>query len=183
VPGKTHHSAVAVVPPEQVWGPIQAIRRLYDRQAHRWVPHINLLYPFRPQAEFPAIAPPLLAACASVASFPVSLGEFRHFRHGSGRCTLWLAPGPAEALRRLQAALQAVCPDCDDLSRFPAGFTPHLSVGQFPSPSDCERTREQLQARWRPITFALREVALLARESDAPFVVDQWAPLAGPVRG
>jgi hypothetical protein len=111
------------------------------------------------------------------------LAEFRYFRHGSGRCTLWLAPEPAEALQHLQRALQAVCLDCDDLSRLPAGFTPHLSVGQFPSLGDCRRTREQLQARWQPIPFALGEVALLARASDTPFGVVQSVPLAGVVRG
>jgi hypothetical protein len=90
-----------------------------------------------------------------------------------GRCTLWLAPEPAEALRRLQAALQAACPDCDDLSRFPAGFTPHLSVGQLPTLRDCERKREQLQAGWRPITFLLNDVGLLARDPDGPFRITQ----------
>ena len=178
MPAKTHHTAVAVVPPESVWEPIQAIRRRHDRQIHRWMPHCNLLYPFRRQEEFPAVLPALRGACASVAPFAVSLGEFRCFRHGSGRCTFWLAPEPAEALRHLQAALQAAFPDCDDLSRFPAGFTPHLSVGQFPSPRDCERTRQQLQGGWQPVRFALSEVALLARERDGAFSIAQRVALS-----
>jgi hypothetical protein len=63
-----------------------------------------------------------------------------------------LAPEPVEKWRGLQAVLQAAFPDCDDLSRSPAGFTPHLSVGQFPSRRDGERTREQLQADWPSAT-------------------------------
>jgi hypothetical protein len=48
MPGLTHHTVIAVVPPEQVWGPIQDIRRRHDRQhIRRWMPHVNLLYPFR----------------------------------------------------------------------------------------------------------------------------------------
>jgi 2'-5' RNA ligase len=180
VSGKTHHTAAAVVPPEEVWEPVQAIRRRHDRQIRRWPPHCNLLYPFRRQAEFPALAPALRTACAALAPFSVSLGEFRLFRHGSGRCTLWLAPEPAEALRRLQAALQAVCPDCEDLGRFPDGFTPHLSVGQFPTLRDCERARERLQAGWRPISFVLNDVALLARDPDGPFRRTQRVTLGGP---
>jgi 2'-5' RNA ligase len=166
------------VPPHAVWEPIQEIRRRYDRQIHRWPPHGNLLYPFRPQPDFSAIMSALVAACASAAPFPVTLGEFRLFRHGSGRCTLWLAPEPVEALRRLQAALQAAFPDCDDLGRFPAGFTPHLGVGQFPSLRECERVREELQAGWSPLTFSLAEVALLARGEHSPFVVARLIPLA-----
>jgi 2'-5' RNA ligase len=177
MPGKTHHSAVAVVPPEQVWEPIQVIRRRHDRQIRRWMPHVNLLYPFRPRSEFPTILPELAAACAPLEPFTVSLGDFRFFRHGSGRRTLWLAPEPAEGLRQLQAALQAAFPDCDDLSRFPAGFTPHLSVGQFTSPAECERMRAQLQAGWQPVVFLLEEVSLLTREADRPFVVADEIPL------
>jgi len=180
--GKTHHTAVAIVPPEEAWEPIQAIRRQHDRQIHRWMPHINLLYPFRPQEEFEAITPTLVAACVVIEPFVITLGEFRFFQHGSGRCTLWLAPKPAEALQRLQTALQAVCPDCDDLSRFPAGFTPHLSVGQFPARRDCEQVREQLQATWQPISFLLSEAALLGREPDGPFRIVQRIPLAEGVK-
>jgi 2'-5' RNA ligase len=179
MPGLTHHTAVAVVPPEEAWGPIQEIRRRHDRQFRRWMPHVNLLYPFRPRADFPAIAPALGAACRGIAPFTLTLAAFRSFRHPSGRCTLWLAPEPAEGLVRLQAALQGACPDCDDLSRFPAGFTPHLSAGQFPSSGACEHAREQLQARWRPIAFTLAEVALLARDPDGPFWIAQRIPLDG----
>jgi 2'-5' RNA ligase len=178
VSGKTHHTAVAVVPSEEVWGPIQAIRRRYDRQIDRWMPHINLLYPFRPRAVFAAAAQRLGEACVIFEPFTVTLADFRLFRHGSGRCTLWLAPEPVEQLRRLQAALQAAFPDCDELGRFPAGFTPHLSVGQFASAAECETVRGQLQSGWVPLTFTLAEVALLAREADAPFVVERRVPLS-----
>jgi 2'-5' RNA ligase len=180
--GKSHRTAVTIAPPEPAWEPIQAIRRRYDRQIHRWPPHINLLYPFRPRAEFSTAAPTLVDVCASIGPFALPLGVFRSFRHSSRRCTLWLAPEPAEELRRLQTTLQAAFPDCNDLGRFPAGFTPHLSVGQFPSPRECELTREQLQASWQPITFAVTQLALLAREEDSPFVADEWIPLAASGR-
>ena len=48
MPVKTHHTAVVAMPPPEVWEPIQAIRRQHDRNVHRWMPHITLLYPFMP---------------------------------------------------------------------------------------------------------------------------------------
>src|SRR5262245_30873053 len=145
MPGKTHHTAAAIVPPEEVWGPIQAIRRAHDRQVRRWPPHVNLLYPFRPASDFEAISGDLAEPCARLAPFTVTLAELELFRHGSGRCTLWLAPESAEALRSLQAALEERFPDCADVSRFPGGFTPHLSVGQLRG-VEAPAVRERLRA-------------------------------------
>jgi 2'-5' RNA ligase superfamily len=52
---KTHQTAVVLIPPEAVWPPIQALRQQYDRHVRRWMPHITLLYPFRPREEFERI--------------------------------------------------------------------------------------------------------------------------------
>jgi 2'-5' RNA ligase len=183
MPGTSHHSAVAAVPPEEVWGPIQAVRRRNDRQFHRWMPHVNLLYPFRPSSDLAAASEGLAAACGASAAFALTLAESRFFRHCSGRCTLWLAPEPADGLRQLQAALRATFPDCDDLNRFPAGYTPHLSVGQFATAGECQRVRAELQAGWRPVSFTLTAVSLLTREADGPFTVARQFPLGGERRG
>ena len=40
----THTTAVVVIPPDDAWPPIQALRQRYDRQFRRWMPHITLLY-------------------------------------------------------------------------------------------------------------------------------------------
>lgn len=169
---KTHHTAVAIVPPQEVWGPIQAIRARHDRQFRRWMPHVNLLYPFYPPGRFDEAVLRLVDACAQIDPFVVTLAEFRFFRHSSRKATLWLAPEPKEKLVRLQAALQAACPDCDDLSRFAAGFTPHLSVGQAGSPDEAQRLLDAWQPTWKPIRFKLAAAALLCRPQDTLFEID-----------
>ena len=105
MPPKTHHTAVAALPPPAVWEPIQGIRRRYDRQIHRWMPHVNLLYPFLPQAHFVTAVPLLTAAAGRAPAFQVTLRTFRSFTHRSGRCTMWLDPEPQDAFVRLQALL------------------------------------------------------------------------------
>ena len=178
MPSKTHQTAVAVVPPQEVWGPIQAIRQRHDRQFRRWMPHVNLLYPFYPAGRLKEGLPPLVDACAKITPFLVTLAEFRFFQHSSRKATLWLAPEPKEGLVRLQASLQAACPDCDDLSRFAAGFTPHLSVGQAGSAQEAERLRDAWQRTWEPIRFEVSAIALLRRGPDTPFEIERWIPLA-----
>jgi 2'-5' RNA ligase len=138
----------------------------------------NDVYPFYPPGRFDEALPSLVDACAQVAPFVVPLSEFRLFRHSSREATLWLAPEPREALVRLQAGLQAACPDCDDLSRFAAGFTPHLSVGQAGSEAETRSLRDAWQRGWEPVHFNLSAVALLRRGRETPFEVERWVPFA-----
>jgi 2'-5' RNA ligase len=167
---KSHHSAVVIIPPEEVWEPIQALRRKYDRQIHRWMPHINLLYPFVAEQYFQEVMPLLQSVAAKVPAFRLRLGKFRWFCHPTGRATVWLEPEPCEAVRGLQAILQEVVPQCDELSRFPQGYTPHLSIGQTAAPG-VEAFAGRLQAQWQPLEFAVEHVAVIARGAEEPFAV------------
>src|SRR5688572_10979414 len=95
---KTHTTAVVLIPASESWGPIQAIRLAHDRHVRRWMPHITLLYPFRPRAEFAGLAERFSTVCSSVEPFRVELAEMRFFRHRRESFTLWLAPEPSSAL-------------------------------------------------------------------------------------
>jgi hypothetical protein len=74
--------------------------------------------------------------------------------------------------------LRAACPGCDDLSRYPGGFTPHLSVGQAGSVAEARQLLGHLQRVWQPIRFELTAVALIRRDPDGPFEIDRHIPLA-----
>lgn len=169
---KTHHSALVVVPPDELQGPIQAIRLRHDRQVHRWMPHVNLVYPFVPQADFDRIEPAVREAC-EVEPFPIELGTFRLFEHRPGHYTVWLAPEPAQPLRHLASRLRHSLPGLDDLFRFAGGFTPHLSVGQ----SRDSGILDELQRGWSPVRFVVERVALISRHGDAPFAIDRTVAL------
>jgi 2'-5' RNA ligase len=176
---KTHTTAVVLIPPAEIWEPIQAIRRAHDRHIRRWMPHITLLYPFRPSDEFAALAERFSAVCGGVEPFHVELAEMRFFRHRRDSFTLWLAPEPRAALTRLQALLGSIVPDCDDVTRDRDGFTPHLSVGQVQGEREMLTLKEALQATWQPIAFTAREVSLIwRRESpDDVFRIGQTVAL------
>jgi hypothetical protein len=75
-PHEGHGAAVVIIPPPEVWKPIQAIRRQHDRQFHRWMPHVNLLYPFYPPERFANVLPRLADACAQIAPLVVTLTSF-----------------------------------------------------------------------------------------------------------
>src|SRR5690242_9503975 len=75
MPVKTHHTAVVAIPPPEVWEPLQAIRRQHDRNVHRWMPHITLLYPFMPREHFGEALPKLLEVGRQSAAFQVTLTD------------------------------------------------------------------------------------------------------------
>jgi 2'-5' RNA ligase len=178
---KTFTTAVVLIPPREVQPAIQAIRQAHDRHFPRWMPHITLLYPFRPRHEFGQLAEQFSAVCKGLDPFQVGLAEMRWFRHRGESYTLWLAPEPKEALVRLQADLGSVVPDCDDVVRHRDGFTPHLSVGQVRGRRRMLTLQQELQTAWRPIAFAAREVSLIWRGDppDDVFRVGQTVRLGG----
>jgi 2'-5' RNA ligase len=159
----THQSAAVLVPPPEVWKPIQAIRRVHDRQFRRWMPHVTLLYPFLPRDALAAALPAAEEALAELAPFEVVLSRFEAFHHRGGTSTLWLAPEPRAALVRVQAALVARFPECDAVGRFAGGFTPHLSVGQARGEEALLALRRELEA-FAPLAFTARRVTIIVRE-------------------
>jgi RNA 2',3'-cyclic 3'-phosphodiesterase len=178
---KTFTTAVVLIPPSEVQPDIQAIRRVHDRHIKRWMPHITLLYPFRPRPEFEQLAERFAAACKVIEPFQVELAEMQFFRHRRASFTLWLTPEPKGALLRLQAVLGSVVPDCNDVVKHRNGFTPHLSIGQVQGERQMLALRQGLREAWQPLVFTAREISLIWRGEppDDVFRVGQTVSLAG----
>ncbi len=163
---KTYKTALVAIPPDFLWPPIQALRKQYDRHYRRWMPHITLLYPFRPVSFFERLTPLLVQACAGIEPFEVQLARFDLFVHSRRKTTLHLVPEPVKVLKALHNTLWKILPDCDDLRRFANGFTPHLSVGQVRS-QDARALWAGWQATWEPLVFTLTKVCMIWR-NDPP---------------
>jgi len=167
MPDKTYRTAIVVIPPEEAWVPIQAIRQTRDRNYRRWMPHITMVYPFVPMRQFEPVIDELAESCRAVRPFDITLAEFRAFRHRGGRSTVYLAPEPTGALIALHGALLNCFPDCDDTAGFKRGFTPHLSVGQSVGRQETRELVDTLNSSWRELSFGVSQISLIWR-NDYP---------------
>ena len=104
MPNKTYTTAVVLIPSEEIQPPIQAIRRVHDRNFERWMPHITLLYPFAPQRNFQDVIPALAEAAQQSTNFSVTLTSFNAFKHRKS-CTLFLVPEPKNNIVDLHRTL------------------------------------------------------------------------------
>lgn len=161
---KVYTSAAVIIPPEERWGSIQEIREKYDRNIHRWMPHITLLYPFRPEDDYPTIEREFSEKCNSIKHFEINLDNFNYFSHGRQRYTLWLNPEPADLIKDLQTMILKIAPDCDDINKYKHGFRPHLSVGQIKGRDRLLEIIKNLQDNWKGLNFFLNEICFISRE-------------------
>jgi poly(A) polymerase len=163
-----YESILAIIPPEDLFPPIQAIRQKYDAGFVDIVPHITLLYGFLPDEYFEEIVELIAPILVQIQPFTVTLADFEIFTHRK-TATAWLRPvvQPEGALYELQKTLNDLFPQCYEQStKTEAGFTPHLSVGQFDTPA----IAKSRLPKWHPVKFTVDAVALISRRDDEPCV-------------
>lgn len=172
---KVYTSAVVIIPPENIWASIQEIRKKYDRQINRWMPHINLLYPFRPENQFESIEKDFFLVCKNIEPFIITFKKFKYFSHRHQNYTIWLYPEPLDLVVNLQLKLLEIFPDCDDVNKHKGGFTPHLSVGQIKGKEQLNSILKKFQNQWKELKFELSTIYFISREKSkmSKFIIEK----------
>jgi len=171
-------SAIVVMPPADLWEPIQEIRSKHDKAYARWMPHINMAYPFVPESEFENARIKLTNALSNFTPFTLTLNTFSYFKQGLG-CTVHIHPEttPPNALKALQAILEREFPDCNDLSQISAdGFHPHLTVGQWNTLDATNKAIKNFSSNWKPITITIEQIYLISRSAVSSFEITHTIP-------
>ncbi|UJR22209.1 hypothetical protein I4U23_025273 [Adineta vaga] len=166
MPGEiTHKTALCLIPPENVWSQIQSIRSVHDKAYPRWMPHINLIYPFVFESEFENIKRQLDSILNSKESFDIEFDQssFHYFKQKGNECTFHLRPKITKHVCELQQNIHNLLSKSLSIDSRP--FEAHLTLGQTTT-SRISDILIEIKAQWKPIRFTVDRVCLISREND-----------------
>lgn len=178
---KGHRFALVIIPPEEMWKPIQSIRQEYDHKIRRWMPHITLRYPYYPLEHFEELATKIQEATQDITPFSLELGSFSFFRQRKGQYVLWLKPTPKPSLVKLMEKIVAI-EGMGEEKKIKNKFHPHLTVGYTEGEEHKDALLADWNSTWSNLTFTVENIHLISRE-DPPndiFQIQKTIPLGTP---
>lgn len=108
---------------------VNSIREKYDKAYPRWMPHINLFFPFMTENQFNSIKYELTEALSKVNSFTINLKEIESFSQKKEvTCNLRPDQKSLKPLEDLFTVVQKIV----KMEPKHGKFVPHLTLGQCP---------------------------------------------------
>ena len=183
-------SALCIIPPKSQWNKIQEIRKKHDPAYYRWMPHINILFPFIDQKYFNLISIYISNTIIkenNIKSFKIHLNSFDVFdrvktnknkygnnnnvRNPNKMETLWLKPqGCYKELQKLFNLSKKEWMKCATKHGKQSKYIPHLTVGKFKI-KEINRFKNRFQTSWKPISFQCDAIYLISRQGNEPFKI------------
>jgi len=159
----TIQTALCLIPPENVWEQIQSIRSIHDKAYPRWMPHINLIYPFVPEENFENIKAQLEPILKRKKPFQIQFDQssFDYFKQRGDDCTYHLRPKNSTDVVELQKLIQN---QLSNLIRNKRAFEAHLTLGQTTT-SKISDILIDMKVKWKTIEFTVDRVYMISREN------------------
>lgn len=169
----THKSALCIIPNKSVWASIQPIREKYDEQVKRWMPHINIVYPFCPECEFDEVESILEISnieddfFKSLIKKEIKVDSIDYFTQ-KDKIVVWMKPKDDPMWQKLYDRLQELFPKHLKKKK----FVPHLTIAQYRGDMDkFNNFMSIIKGNFKPFTFTIDNFSLISREDDTPFTV------------
>ena len=162
-------SALAIVIPDEHHNSINEIRSKYDKAYPRWMPHINLIYPFvevfnsdELEKELKTFGQPYIS---------IVLNDIGYFKQGS-TVTYHLKSTDKDTEYNLNEIYKMVKSSCHDIKIKHDKFNPRVTLAQSDK-SEIDNMMKLLK-EWlqnNPIKFNINVISQLKRSDTSPFSV------------
>ncbi|HEU0031919.1 MAG TPA: RNA repair domain-containing protein [Kofleriaceae bacterium] len=159
------HTALVLVPPEELWGPIQRVRCEHDRGFGRWAPHLTLFYPFVEPRLLDAARDAIAELASALDPFELVLERVEPIEPGSRIVVLSPTRHTSRFVEQLRDRLADRFPSLAGARR----FRPHLTLARDPT----VRLPDTLPTRW------IVDRITLLRERARRLVTAREVALAG----
>lgn len=164
----SYTTALVILPNAEQQEAINKIRSGKDKAFPRWMPHINLLYPFVPLEKFNETATTIKTVVTGFGSFTVDLDQVANFKNGKNMVTYHLRP--SDSSKKDIVDLQK---DIADAIKFnnKKQFNPHLTLGQC-SKDDFDSEKQDAE-QLGTVSFQVNKVYMIARSDteDTPYQI------------
>uniref|UniRef100_A0A7S4PKN5 PDZ domain-containing protein n=2 Tax=Guillardia theta TaxID=55529 RepID=A0A7S4PKN5_GUITH len=167
-------TSLAVLPDGKGWDVVQKIRQVHDRQVDKWPPHLILLRPFVRGEDFAVASSLLLEALEGTEPFELRMELTVKVYHNRS-ASVWLVPvgESRDCVLELQAQAAEIFPQCVRRGSKLFDYTPHLTLGQFPSESAARVFVALVQDSFANFSFSVSHLFLLSRQDRSSAGVDQ----------
>jgi len=170
-------SALALLIPTRLTHDIEYIRKEHDKAYDRWMPHINLLFPFVHNDKIPDITERLNRELSKIPSFVLNLNEIGFFPQKDSN-TYHLKPRDESEMINLYNAIRAAIPE---LKMKNNNFHPHLTLGQW---KKSENPKDFLENMFtNGIIIVVDKIHIITRNKDDHFTIHTEIPLGSNFEG
>jgi endonuclease/exonuclease/phosphatase family metal-dependent hydrolase/2'-5' RNA ligase len=179
LPRKRINSLAAIALPSDLWKPFLDIQQKHMRST-KFGPHITLLHPFLPYHLFDQAEREIRDALQNFKPFDITLRTF-DYAGKTKNCIMYLKPetNPPDTISELQTILQNLYPHCDDVVQRTDSkvYAPIITMGMINTPNEVKKFMKLYQAKWKPVTFTVKEIYLMSRVGDEQYQVRNVIPL------
>ncbi|CAF1381264.1 unnamed protein product [Rotaria sordida] len=161
----TTQTALCLIPPDNVWEQIQSIRSIHDKAYPRWMPHINLIYPFTLERNFDNIKAQLEPILNRIKPFQIQFDQssFHYFKQREDECTYHIRPKISTDIVELQKLIQNQLLNFIKNKRI---FEAHLTLGQT-TISKISDVLIEMKSIWKTIEFTVDRVYMISEENES----------------
>ena len=153
-------AALTLIIPTRLTNDIEYIRKEHDKAYDRWMPHINLLFPFVQNDKIPDITERLNRELSKFPPFVLNLNEIGFFSQKDSN-TYHLKPKDESGMVNLYNTIRAAIPEFRVKNN---SYHPHLTLGQWKKSENPQDFLENLFPKG--IIMVVDKVQIITRNKD-----------------